>query len=186
MELTFNQKGVEHVSRHFATASEPGGKFNAKVNDTEGFLKVLTEYLRAKIGSDKLDWFHNEISGTDTASIILTADTKLKSLFGILPDEPFGYDGVVEITKELEAQVTRKPRGNTDADRLEVNVVSGISPKPTDIFIVKVKKWADQKRIFISTAYPGNLSPFLPNKENQTEQEYQKSLDYWNKHAFIE
>jgi len=101
MKLGFDKKIVGHVKRHLIDAPELGGKFNVKIKNVEEFLKILGKYLEAHINIENLTWFHNNISGTDTAEIFLKADSKLKNLFGILPDEPFGYDGVIEITEEF-------------------------------------------------------------------------------------
>lgn len=185
MEIKFNQEDLDHVARHLFGAEELGGKFNKKITSAEKILKLLSEYLGQRINSENLDWIHNETSGTDTVEICFYADKELKDSLGLSDDDPLGYHYVTEVTEELKSRVIKMSRGNKGDDRIEVNVVGGISPKPTNQFIVHLKKRPGQEGIFIAIAYPGSPSPFLPNALSQTAEEYQKSKDYWDGHAFI-
>lgn len=186
MQLNFDQGDIEHAARHLSIAPELGGKFNSKIDNPEKLLEVLVNYLNARVDVKAIDWHRNIASDTDTAELSFTDTSEIKEAFGISEKEPLGYHYVVEITENLRPKIVKKPRGTKGDDKIEVNVVTGIESVPTDELVVHFKKRLGQDDISIATAYPGTHGPFLPNKEKQTEKEYQESIEYWDNHAFIE
>ena len=56
-------------------------------------------------------------------------------------------------------------------------------PKITWIVNVIIKKIEDQSVII--TIFPGIYAPLLPNHEEQTEEEYRKSMEFWSQHVLI-
>ena len=185
MNLKFDLKDKEHISRHLWGSAVLCGKFNPKIKDVNDFLTKLSLWLDSQINISTIDWIHNNKSGTDTVELPFKADTKLKNMFGLSSDEFFGYDGVVEISADLRSKVIQKSRGDDGADKIEVNIIEGIEPKPIDDFVVELKIRPDQDGIFIATAYPGIPGPNLPDKLSQTEEEYKKNKEYWDKNAFL-
>lgn len=179
MELKFEQQDIDHIARHLWGSSVVGGKFNPKINDPKDFLTKLSKWLMLKVNLDDLDWIYNEKSGGSFVEVLFCADEELKNIFNISPNKPFGYDGVIEITENLRSKVFKNNR-----EGIEVNIIEGVDPSPTDYFVVQFKKQADEEGVFIATTYPGSIGPLFPG-ETSTEEEYLKSKEYWGNHAFI-
>jgi hypothetical protein len=186
MEILIDQEGVRHVARHLMGSRELGIKFNGRIKDAGIFLAKLAGYLEPRVQGIQFEWVRNEVTGISLANLSLWGDEELKAILGIPEGESLGYHGIIEITDELRPKVCRQSRGPEGDDRIEVNVIVGVAPTPTDEYHVYFKKHPEKEGIFIANAFSGTDDGLiLPNRSIQTEEEFKKSEEWWCRRAFI-
>jgi len=187
MEIKIDQYGIDHTARHLMNAPELGSKFNVRITDSKSFLEKLAGYLNTKLKPEDIVWIHKEKVNVYLGEVHLIADTELKKLIGIPKNEFLGYMGVIEIDDNSRSKVFRQKRGQGEDDQMEVNVIEGIEPQPSDELQVHLKKYSEKEGIYLVNAYTGPKGdgPGLPNHKYQTDEEFKLAEEYWSKRAFI-
>ncbi|HEX9503350.1 MAG TPA: hypothetical protein VF974_03455 [Patescibacteria group bacterium] len=156
----------------------PGSKFNEKINDPW----KLTDAIESLINHDALVW--EKENGKLRAKQESLASNETKKALGLSEKDPLGYSYVVKITQELKDKVKQQIRGSSDiGDKVLINVIEGVEPKPIDTLVVHLVK--ENNSIFIESLYPGFDTPALPNESEQTVEEYSKNKEFWDNYAFI-
>ena len=179
----------EGVTDDFITAQlqTVGSKFHEKIDDPYKLLKVCHQALRDKIsGAEKIPWLYSKEVDEFEAIIKIELSPEQKQSLGLNPNEYAGDVSVIEITPEIENQITKEQRGKGEKkDHIEVNVISGVDLPETDTLIISLKKKNQDSPPELYTAYTGIIAPSLPRKEEQSEEEFSYNKSWWDNHAFI-
>ncbi len=94
--------------------------------------------------------------------------------------EGVGEDHIIHIDKLPDEKKNQLP--DLEYETLQKIQFSG-HPKKTWTVNMIIKK-VEENPVII-TIFPGIYAPLLPNSEEQTEEEYRKSTEFWSKHVLI-
>jgi hypothetical protein len=94
--------------------------------------------------------------------------------------EGVGEDHIIHIDKLTDEKKNQLP--GLEYETLQKMSFSG-HPKKTWTVNLIIKKVEGNPVII--TIFPGIYAPLLPNAEEQTEEEYRKSMEFWSKHVLI-
>jgi len=94
--------------------------------------------------------------------------------------EGIGEDCVIHIDK-LSEEMKHQLEGMEYETLQKVQIIG--HPRKTWTINLIIKKIENQPVII--TIFPGIYAPLLPNLEEQTEEEYRKSIEFWSKHVLI-
>lgn len=208
-ETTTTPDSILHITRHLKSVSpeakkkllaldvtddfieaqldSAGSKFHEKINDPYKLLEVCQKAVKDKLsGGEEIPWIYSKEADEFEAKIKVEVSPEQKQALGLNPDEYAGDVSVIEITPEIENQITKEQRGKGEKkDHIEVNVISGVDLPETDTLIISLKKKRQEDAPEFYTAYTGIIAPDLPRKEEQSEEEFEYNKQWWDQHAFI-
>jgi hypothetical protein len=110
-----------------------------------------------------------------------------ESLIALLPDMIEGYCSLISYDQMTLAEKNSVYKGNRGsfADKFEVNVLERNTYLETSDVVIQVKKPDYFTTPKLISCYNGILTPPYPNIDFQSEEDYDTSIEFWNRHAFI-
>ncbi|KPK79117.1 MAG: hypothetical protein AMS27_18355 [Bacteroides sp. SM23_62_1] len=94
--------------------------------------------------------------------------------------EGIGEDHIIHIDKLPEVIKNKLP--DQEYETLQKIQFIGHPRKTWSVNLI-IKRIENQQVII--TIFPGIYAPLLPNTEEQSEEEYRKSIEFWSKHVLI-
>jgi hypothetical protein len=199
---------VRHVTRHLAQLSENskrfltdlgvdrsemqamtethGSKFNRSIQDPRTIIDFAKSKLSKIIERTKVDWVLAFNGTREVAQLILAADINDKKSLGLNEKEKLGTSTVVEITDENKHLVRKEVRGRSeDKDGIMINVIRGLPIPTTDQLVINLLRSPDSKQLTNFSAYTGTIAEPLPDPDSLSANELEKSMRFWNTHAFL-
>lgn len=170
-----------------AELATAGSKFNAAIDDPETVVQVMRASATARVGAgDTVSWIEHPKTKQWRARLAFSVDEAEKQLLGIASGQTLGSLSVVPLTPRLAPRVRRELRGSgEERDRIEVNVVHGISPPLTDEMVFELVRLSLDAPVEIYTAYTGIVAPHFPRRREQTDEEFLYNQSWWDKHVFV-
>lgn len=170
-----------------AQLSTTGSKFDAKLQDPEDMIKHAKEWVLDQLKNGKqVKWFKGWQKGQQIAKFFLALSAEQKAELGLDSEEKLGTSGVIPISSEIADQVKREMRGEgEESDRIIVNVIDGIPTPRTDSLMVWLKRKDGSDEVEFYTMYTGIMTPALPRKGEQPDDEFEYNKEWWGKHVFV-
>lgn len=170
-----------------AELTAAGSKFHPVIVDSETIIQFARSRAVESIGGGEMVyWIEHPKTKQQRARMALVATSGDKRALGIPEGETLGTLSVVPITPELAPRVRRELRGTgEERDRMEVNVIRGMEPPPTDELVLELVRLSPDAPVEIYTAYSGILAPHLPRRSEQTAAEFAYNQAWWDKHVFV-
>ena len=168
--VKYNLETLEHIERHLDGSQTAGSHFaKGSFSDARALIDYAYEHIQ-------------DYSGERTVKEIDVGRT-------------IGYNSLVDLTEIPESiEVRQEPRGR---DGYLVNMVNGVSKKPTGKMVIVAGPLGEGKHGFY-TIYPGeNAPPFPADEEKLKELGYEgeelvKQIEinkgykeFWENHGFV-